>query len=486
MEDGRLATLVQVVRNALLIGLAVLAFAPAARAGGPQLLIGAADDVAVQPAPSLARSRTDLAKLGGLDTIRVTAQWSRGQTALEPAAAISLDNAIAAASLDGIRVVLSLYPFGSSVTPLTDADRADFTAWVGAVVTRFPSVHDFVVGNEPNLNRFWLPQFGADGEDVAAPAYVTLLAQAYDAIKAIRPRSTVFGGALAPRGSDRAGTVRDTHSPTAFILDMGAAYRASGRLVPIMDAFAFHPYADASNVPPTLAHPNSTSIGIADYDKLVSLLGQAFDGTAQRGSSLPILYDEFGVESDIPASKSALYTGAEPATVHPVDEATQAAFYGQALQLAFCQQNVIGLLLFHVVDETERAGWQSGLYYADGSPKTSIAAVRDAADATRRGVVADCPGLQLTPKLTIATAVAPRVRVTLTSTLDATYSLRLQRVAGTAPSLVLRGSVVGRRATALPVRKLAPGRYRWSATATAAQNAGPPATMLSRTFAVRG
>jgi hypothetical protein len=474
------------VRKALLIGFALLALAPAAHAGGPQLLIGAAEDVVLQDDPALAKSRMDLAKLAGLDTIRVTAQWSRGQTALEPDAATALDNAVAAAGLDGIRVVLSLYPFGSSVTPLTDGDRADFATWAGGIVTRFPSVHDFVVGNEPNLNRFWLPQFGPDGENVAAPAYLALLAQTYDAIKAIRPRSTVYGGALAPRGSDRAGTIRDTHSPTAFILDLGAAYRSSGRLVPIMDAFAFHPYADASNVPPSFAHPNSTSIGIADYDKLVGLLGQAFDGTAQRGSSLPILYDEFGVEADIPIAKTALYTGAEPATVHPVDEATQAAFYEQALQLAFCQRTVIGLLLFHAVDEVERAGWQSGLYYADGTPKTSIARVRAAADSTRRGVVAECPDLELTPKLTIATAVKPRIRVTLTSTLDACYSLRLQRIGGKAPSVALSGNVIGRRKTVVPVgTKLPPGRYRWLARLTAAQNAGSSLFATSRAFTIR-
>ena len=53
-------------------------------------------------------------------------------------------------------------------------------------------------------------------------------------------------------------------------------------------------------------HPNSTTIAVADYDKLVSLLGTAFDGTAQQGSTLPIYYTEFGVESQIPAPKASL------------------------------------------------------------------------------------------------------------------------------------------------------------------------------------
>jgi hypothetical protein len=115
----------------------------------------------------------------------LAAQWTRGQTALEPRAAATLGKAVAAAKAGNVRVVLSHFPYGPSQTPLTRTARADFAAWAGDVVSRFPHVRDFVVGNEPNLNRFWLPQFGPDGENVGA--YVTLLAETYDAIKAIRP-----------------------------------------------------------------------------------------------------------------------------------------------------------------------------------------------------------------------------------------------------------------------------------------------------------
>ena len=193
------------MRRLLLIFLAALALAlvPAASAGGPFMLVGAAEDIVLQHDPAFAKSRMDLAKLAGLDSIRVTAQWSRGDRALGPNNSIDLGNAIAAAQLDGIRVLVSIYPFGSSVTPLTDEERADFAAFATDIVKRFPYVHDFVIGNEPNLNRFWLPQYADDGSDAAAPAYLSLLATTYDAIKAVRPHSTVYGGALAPRGSDR-------------------------------------------------------------------------------------------------------------------------------------------------------------------------------------------------------------------------------------------------------------------------------------------
>lgn len=468
------------MKRALLILVAALVIAPAAAAGGPRMLVGAADDVVTQADTAQAARWTGLAQAAGLDTIRITAQWTRGQTALAPGRATEIGNAVAAAKADGIRVILSLYPYGSSQTPLTDADRGDFAAWAADVVRRFPYVHDFVVGNEPNLNRFWMPQFAADGSDAAAPAYEALLAQTYDAIKAVHAHSTVYGGALAPRGIDRPGSGRDTHSPTQFILDLGAAYRASGRQVPIMDAFSFHPYPEAADIPPSFQHPNSTALGIGDYDKLVSLLGQAFDGTAQRGSSLPILYDEFGVESQIPPAKDPLYTGTEPSTIHPVDEATQAAYYAQALQLAFCQPTVMGLLLFDFVDERAHSGWQSGLYYVDGTPKTSLAPVRDAIEQTHRGVVAQCPALHVTPQLTVVPKLLARrkAEVTITSDVDARYAISFRGGA------VARGTVTGGVPTVLHYT-LRPGRYQWTITATAVQNAGAPATRVSRPLSVR-
>ena len=170
----------------------------------------------------------------------------------------------------------------------------------------------------------------------------------------------VYGGALSPRGADNPSGSRPTHSPTTFIRDLGIAYRASGRDRPVMDAFAIHPYPDNSSQAPTVAHPLNTTIAVADYGKLVALLGEAFDGTAQPGSELPILYGEFGVESEIPAAKAALYTGTEPTTTKPVVEQTQAAYYEQALALAFCQPNVEGMLLFLSRDERARTSWQSG------------------------------------------------------------------------------------------------------------------------------
>ena len=268
-----------------------------------------------------------------------------------------------------------VYQPGSATTPLTAEARSQFAAYTAALVTRV-HVRDLIVGNEPNLNRFWLPQFGPGGGNVSGAAYLRLLAATYDAVKAAREDVRVWGGATAPRGSDRPGAGRETTSPTTFIRALGAAYRASGRDQPVMDGFVHHPYPESSAVPIDLPHPRVRTVGLADYDKLVRLLSEAFDGTAQKGGDLPILYGEIGAETTIPAHKRALYNDHEIART--ISEQAQAAAYRRTLELAACQPTVDGVLFFHLRDEPSLTGWQSGVRYADGAPKQSVAPVRAA------------------------------------------------------------------------------------------------------------
>jgi len=349
------------------------------------MYMGAAEDEGRNSDPAVATAKMQLAKAAGFDTIRVSAVWSPGQSAVPPDQLRAMQSIAAAGTFLGIRVVTTVMPFGSSTTPLTATARTQFARFAADLVRHVPTIREYIVGNEPNLNRYWLPQFGPVGEDVAAPAYVHLLARTYDLMKAADRGVFINGGSVSPRGIDRAGTGRDTHSPTAFITDMGIAYRAMKRARPIMDGFAFHPYGENSSTPPTFTHASGTSLGLADYDKLVQLLGKAFNGTAQLGSKLPIVYDEYGVDSQIPVAKRNFYGGHEPATTKPVSEGVQSAYYSEALQMAACQPTVRGFLIFHVTDETDYNRWQSGVYYADGTPKSSRAFVKQAMSNIRAG-----------------------------------------------------------------------------------------------------
>ena len=362
-----------------------LALTPVA-GGSLTMYMGAAEDEGRNADPLVATTKLELARDAGFEAIRVTAIWRPGLSSLPPDQLEALRSIAAAGDFNGIKIVVTVMPYGSSVTPLTAAARREFASFAADVVER-TTIREVIVGNEPNLNRYWLPQFGRNGENVAAPAYVALLAQAYDAIKAVDPETFVLGGSVSPRGSDRPELSRHTHSPTAFITDMGTAYRATGRQKPIMDGFSFHPYGESSSTPPDFLHPRSTSIGLADYPKLVSLLGRAFNGTRQLGSRIPIVYDEYGIDSVIPAPKTGFYHGREPTTTKPVSEGMQAQRYRQALLMAACQPTVRGFLIFHVTDERDFNRWQSGLYYADGTPKSSLPLVKATIDEVRDGEV---------------------------------------------------------------------------------------------------
>jgi hypothetical protein len=354
--------------------------------------VGALEDAVKQPDPATADARVALATRAGFNVLAITTLWTLGQSEPDPAELTLLRNAAEASRRKHIRLLVSVFGSRARYAPLDAAGQAEYAAYVAKLARELPTIRDFVIWNEPNLNGFWLYQFDGSGRDIAAPAYTALLAASYDALKAVSPKITVYGGALAPRGDDNPDAPRKTQSPTVFIRDMGSAYRASGRTEPIMDVFAIHPYNVRSALPPTTTHPIGTAIGIADYDKLVGLLRDAFDGTAQPGSKLPIAYTEYGVQTTIPPDHVEPYTNLQsPLASDAVDEQTQADYYRQAFQFADCQPTVVGILVFHLIDEPDLNRWQSGPYYADGPPKSSLDDIRRAAEDARHGKLGGCP-----------------------------------------------------------------------------------------------
>jgi hypothetical protein len=490
------------VTASLVLATALAGAAPA----GAAMFVGAAEDSAKHHDPVEAAARMELAGLAGLEAIRLSSTWSPGRRVPTGADLVLLQNAVLGAQVNGIRVVLAVYPYGSRATPRTPRARAQFAAYTASLVRALPGVTDVIVGNEPNLNRFWMPQFTKKGSSAAPAAYVQLLATTYDALKRVSPDVNVIGGAVSPRGGDRPRSSRHTHSPTRFILEMGRAYRASKRKRPLMDTFAIHPYQIPSRVSPAKRHPRSTTIAIADYGKLVRLLGRAFDGTPQRGSRLPILYAEFGVQSTIPKEKQEHYANLNaPAARDSVSEAQQAAYYRRAFALAQCQPNVVGMLVFHVSDESDARAWQSGLYYADHTPKSSLPVVRDAALRAREGRLVRCKsgkrfrplgGVRFPDTSTVETtnerwtldlvcrsACRYDARIVAVPTATGAFARRLVR-----PTTVLaaRGTVAGKRirSIALPARPLEPGSYRFKVRVFTVGRPGTAVVRYSDVFAV--
>jgi hypothetical protein len=357
---------------------------------GRRIDIGALEDGVKFPQPEIADQRVQLGEEAGFNAHNVTTAWVPGQTAPDPGELTVLRNVAAATEKRNMKLLITAYAPRPRYAPVTEEEQQNYAEFMATLARELRSVRDFAVWNEPNLNGFWLYQFDDAGQDIAARDYTALLGRTYDALKAVDPRIRVFGGNLAPRGFDDADSPRPTHSPTTFIRDMGQAYRASGRTEPIMDVFALHPYQTRSSIPPGEPH-TGTSLGFGDYDKLVDLLGEAFDGTEQPGSEVPIAYTEYGVQSEIPESAQEPYTNLQsPLGRDAVSEETQAEYYRQAFELAACQPTVVAVYIFHLFDEADLNRWQSGPYYADAKPKSSLPAIRDAALEAREGKLDDC------------------------------------------------------------------------------------------------
>lgn len=348
-------------------------------------IYGVAEDSGRNHRIAAAKARWELAAKTGFNAVRSTLPWVQGQIDLNYRDRAAIRNSIGAAETFGKTFILTVFPWVNTRTPVISREQWDFVNFLEYVARMFPEVSHFEIGNEPNLSRFWRPQFGPDGKNSSAGTYLRLLMRSYDRLKAINPEIVVIGGALASEGTDDPWAPSKTTSPSVFIKKLGEAYRASERTRPIMDWVSLHPYGKDSSEPPDVVHADSTAIGFADYPKLVKLLGEAFDGTAQEGSTISILYSEYGVDTVIPPERTHLYTGREPATTKPVTEEVQAAFYETALELAACQSTVVGVMFFHTTDEIELERWQSGIYYPDSTPKKSQPVVKKAIRQVQNG-----------------------------------------------------------------------------------------------------
>ncbi|HET7451033.1 MAG TPA: hypothetical protein VFJ78_10575 [Gaiellaceae bacterium] len=479
------------MRRVVLLAVLVAFVTAGSAHAGTGMFVGATEDNVRSLSPLVAKSKMDMAALAGLDTVRMSVLWQPGEQLIGGDDEVVLRNASAAAQLDGVRLIVSIYPRDWRSAPLTSRARGQFASYAASIAKEFPAIRDFIVGNEPNLNLFWMPQFGLGGVDMAARSYELLLARTYDALKLVSDDVNVIGGALASHGQDKPGSLRPTHSPTAFIQDLGGAYRATKRSRPIMDMFAIHPYLIPSKLPPTFAHPLTTTIGVADYPKLVKLLTSAFRGTAQRGETLPIVYDEFGYQSQIPQALRFVYNHlGTRAAADAIPESLQAKYYAQAFALAACQPTVAGMLIFHVVDERDARAWQSGLYYGNGRPKTSLLKVRAAALAAQTGTLAQCDQPKTTANVDDVvfsgpSASAPNTLQTgFTCDLPCTYRLQvLDATTGRAVASA-SGKAVGLTTVKIPVVDLSPGQYEYALRAFKCGKPGTAETRFSTAFAL--
>lgn len=489
--------------RAAVLGTALL-LAPAVHAAR----FGFADDAGKYADDGGAAYFADLRAAGGTEN-RITLLWDpqRPETIAERS---FLDRALPVAKEKGVRIVLHVYP--ATPTALAAPDAAEsFAAFLAQLATTYPEVRDFVVGNEPNQPRFARPQFSPAGKGLAAAVYADLLARSYDALKAVDPAIRVVGLGLSGRGNDLPlAPSNASTSPVRFLRDLGAAYRASGRTLPLMDELGLHlyPRSDRDSVRAGDRWPRA---GIVNLARIKQAIWDAFAGTAQPTveQGLKLRIDELGWQAAVPAFRRSAYHGRETAAA--TSERAQADNYARAIAIAACDRSISALYLLHLQDDPDLERYQSGIRRADGSARPAYAAVRAAAARARRG----CAGRQVTWRhatrvvgaratFGLGAGVASWRRTSwgfnVTAAEEASYVAAIFPAAtprATVRRLASRSSTgavlttVGRvRASWNPRlrfarRALKPGRYVYAVRLRASMNPRRTSMLVSRVFVVR-
>jgi hypothetical protein len=313
-------------------------------------------------------------KAAGYNAVRLLVRWGPGYSSginypdvLEP-----LSTLVQAYQSLGIRVIINISPNWDPNAknvhmPIGASDQRQFATFVASYAHLLPTVRFWQVGMEPNSNTFWRPQCRPGTVADAPVAFERLMALSYDALRSAeedRPGQlslVVIGPAPSSHGESNPGNECSSHSPVRFFQDVGEALDKSGRDKPIWDWASIDPYGLTNTESPAVTHTGGT-IGLGDLDALPKLLCQAFRGTAQPCKT-PIFISEYGVGTGVPADLESRYFGKE--NVQVVDYDTHALYDTVVIRMAYCRPWIRGMMHFLLIDEPDKARWQSGQYYAE-------------------------------------------------------------------------------------------------------------------------
>jgi hypothetical protein len=336
---------------------------------------------------------TTLADLG-MSENRVTVLWDPANPTTIADQAF-LDRSVPQAAARGVDLVFAIYPSRARALADTPNGVQLFAQFAALVAQRYRQVTKVICLNEGNQTRFQQPQFDSAGDGVAGALQEAAMAACYDALKAVNPSIDVIGFGFSPRGNDDpTASSNVSHSPIRLLKEIGAAYRASGRAVPIADDVAIHCYPNQNTDAPAVGYawPN---VGCANLDRFKQAWWDAFHGTGQPvfqetagtstnslGTFVRFVIDEVGYQVKIAADQAPLYTGSE--NVPTLDDTTQADYYSRLIAMTSCDASVALFNIFHLVDETSLPAWQSGLVAAGGTHRASYDAVKAAIAANQQ------------------------------------------------------------------------------------------------------
>jgi len=248
---------------------------------------------------------------------------------------------------------------------LTRPSASAFEAFVTAVGRKYGGqVDTWAIWNEPNQPQFLRPQFARGGKAISPALYRALYkAGVRGLITAGQGKERILLGETSPRGTGR------VVAPLSFLrgtLCLDKRYKRRKSCGPVRaGGYAHHAYTTRQGPFFKPANPNDVTIGV------LSRLTKALDRARRAGaltSRLPIYLTEFGIQST-------------PDTQSGVSLAKQVEYRAIAERIAYDNPRVAAFSQYLLRDSEptgpkQYGGFESGLRFANGRPKPSLAAFR--------------------------------------------------------------------------------------------------------------
>ena len=269
----------------------------------------------------------DLAARAGFGLVRQRFVWNEIERQADTFEWETADRVVRQANESGLMLLVQLTPDSDDPAfwgvPVPQ-HRSDFVRFVAAVAARYACtptavgcVDAYQIGEEPNRLGIW-------GNDKEAPeAYVSLLQEAYAAIKASRPEALVISAGMAPVDEDGAGGLGDIQ----FYQRMYRAMTDAGS--EHFDLLGVNAYA--LTAPPELAAPEvaaSSTYGqkrvnafrhVEDVREVMDLFGDTETGVA--------VFLGWAARANTPAATEIM-------SAAPIDEFVKATYLVRALVYA--------------------------------------------------------------------------------------------------------------------------------------------------------
>ena len=420
------------------------------------------------------------------------ASGSRAQTRPTESELRVLENVAGRGGPNGVRLYVTVMHPGSRTTPLTDEARSEFASYAAAIVREG--------ARDPARHR----RERAEPQPLLAPAVRArrLERGARGVSRAARADLRRAEGRLArrarlrrrglPAGHRPAGR----HPPDAFPHDVHPGARASrtaraAATRPVMDAFV-DPRLRRTTRASRRRRRTRSRRRSASPTTTSSSRCSGRRSTGRRSAARRCRSSTASTASSRRSRRRRRASTPAPSRRRrgPSTEATQAAYYQQALALAFCQPNVDGMLLFPRRTSARAPAGSPASATSTGRRRAACRASREALDRTTGGSIARCPGVQLAVRTTSAPlrhalgGEARDVPRELPCDLDCVYEVRRRAGVDAPTKMVEAGPRRGRASRRGRPRRPPPraGRVPLHAKLVHPVNPGPPTVRQGPVF----